>query len=163
MQRRSTEGYKARHDYICMACGQPANEAHHMIPLSKGGEDSEENVILLCQSCHAGRLHKSYQDYLTALAALKFYAESKIMGTLPVILEKKKVSPTRPTNGVTPKFECPCGCGLPVSGRKGKKFASRECKDRFWNNRRLLAERTLIRLATTILEQRGYRVVKDHE
>lgn len=30
---------------------------------------------------------------------------------------------------------CACGCGRPVLGRKDKRFALRECKDRFRNRR----------------------------
>jgi 5-methylcytosine-specific restriction endonuclease McrA len=32
--------------------GEPYLEVHHIIPLSKGGEDSLENVVSLCPNCH---------------------------------------------------------------------------------------------------------------
>ncbi|MDA8227032.1 MAG: HNH endonuclease signature motif containing protein [Desulfitobacterium hafniense] len=30
-----------------------ANEVHHIIPLSKGGDSSNENLMSLCTSCHS--------------------------------------------------------------------------------------------------------------
>jgi 5-methylcytosine-specific restriction enzyme A len=47
---------------ICQLCGKPAPfkdkggdpylESHHIKWLSKGGEDSPENVVALCPNCH---------------------------------------------------------------------------------------------------------------
>jgi 5-methylcytosine-specific restriction protein A len=31
----------------------PANEVHHIKPLSKGGDSSDENLMSLCSSCHS--------------------------------------------------------------------------------------------------------------
>lgn len=51
---------KARDRYICQTCGLGLNnpelnavfEVHHIIPVSMGGSDDEENLILLCSNCH---------------------------------------------------------------------------------------------------------------
>lgn len=38
----------------CELCGSRRGlELHHCIPLSLGGEDTDENLILLCYGCHA--------------------------------------------------------------------------------------------------------------
>lgn len=38
---------------VCSECGNEGRvEAHHIKPLWKGGEDTRENVRLLCDSCH---------------------------------------------------------------------------------------------------------------
>jgi 5-methylcytosine-specific restriction endonuclease McrA len=42
----------ARDDYKCFYCGQPAEEVHHLIPLSKGGTTTMANLISICKTCH---------------------------------------------------------------------------------------------------------------
>lgn len=38
----------------CELCGSTKSlEAHHIIPVCCGGEDCEENLICVCQRCHA--------------------------------------------------------------------------------------------------------------
>ena len=36
-------------------------EVHHIVPLSEGGTHSEENLVSLCQSCHA-KIHAKRGD-----------------------------------------------------------------------------------------------------
>jgi 5-methylcytosine-specific restriction protein A len=40
----------------CEAAGRitPAQEIHHILPLSKGGSHDEDNLMALCSSCHSG-------------------------------------------------------------------------------------------------------------
>ena len=38
----------------CELCGSRRGlEAHHIIPISAGGDNSEENLICVCSTCHA--------------------------------------------------------------------------------------------------------------
>jgi 5-methylcytosine-specific restriction endonuclease McrA len=37
------------------ACGAPAKEVHHVIPLSRGGSTTMSNLISICESCHKQR------------------------------------------------------------------------------------------------------------
>jgi hypothetical protein len=40
----------------CQVCGSTdLLEAHHLVPRSQGGPDTEENLVLLCRSCHRKR------------------------------------------------------------------------------------------------------------
>ena len=41
-----------RDNYLCVNCGDVAHEAHHVVPLIKGGKDHAKNMASLCQSCH---------------------------------------------------------------------------------------------------------------
>ena len=36
----------------CRICGNDAFGRHHIIPLSRGGDDSDMNRTLLCERCH---------------------------------------------------------------------------------------------------------------
>lgn len=45
-----------RDHYICQNCGTPAGaSAHvdHIIPLSAGGENTDDNLQTLCHACHS--------------------------------------------------------------------------------------------------------------
>jgi 5-methylcytosine-specific restriction endonuclease McrA len=43
-----------RDGWRCQACGTRSNlEVHHKDFRSRGGEDSEQNLITLCLSCHS--------------------------------------------------------------------------------------------------------------
>ena len=37
----------------CALCGKPLACAHHILPAKEGGSDCQENLVGLCQSCHA--------------------------------------------------------------------------------------------------------------
>ena len=47
-----------RDKYICQGCGQSGVplDAHHIIPLSRGGNNWLNNLISLCRDCHT-RIH----------------------------------------------------------------------------------------------------------
>ena len=57
-----SEYAKLRADGKCQLCGnlapfydnegRPYLEAHHVIRLADGGEDSDDNVVALCPNCH---------------------------------------------------------------------------------------------------------------
>ena len=43
---------KHRDGYVCKRCGAGDVEAHHILPVSKGGGYEMDNGITLCVSCH---------------------------------------------------------------------------------------------------------------
>lgn len=54
-----SEAIKARDGYKCTKCGNRANkqlgislEAHHIIPVSRGGRTVSYNLRTLCNRCH---------------------------------------------------------------------------------------------------------------
>jgi 5-methylcytosine-specific restriction endonuclease McrA len=54
-----------RDNGICQYCGSKAVNADHIIPRSRGGEDSLENLVACCRSCNAfatGRVFKDFED-----------------------------------------------------------------------------------------------------
>jgi len=55
--RKVREAYLSAHP-LCVHCLEqgfyvPATEVHHISPLSEGGDDSDENLMALCKSCHS--------------------------------------------------------------------------------------------------------------
>ena len=55
--------YIQKHFY-CEYCGKPvlADHVHHIIPLSKGGDNRESNLIALCCNCHS-KIHGRNLNY----------------------------------------------------------------------------------------------------
>lgn len=43
---------------LCCNCGEKAKHAHHIVPLSIGGNDILSNLVSLCVSCHK-KIHVS--------------------------------------------------------------------------------------------------------
>ena len=55
--KRIRDRYIAAHP-LCEQCKKdgrmtPAQEVHHILPLSKGGTHAEENLMALCTPCHS--------------------------------------------------------------------------------------------------------------
>ena len=75
MAKRSKEvrdNVRARDCGECGICSsKKKTEVHHIVPLSDGGADDEENCILLCASHHT-RCHDLYLD--GSLTPSGFYA-----------------------------------------------------------------------------------------
>lgn len=44
-----------RDGHTCYYCGQEANTADHLIPISKGGMSSEENMVAACVRCNSSK------------------------------------------------------------------------------------------------------------
>jgi len=72
---RLAEEARQRDNYRCKRCRSRRNlEAHHIVPLAKGGKHELANIQTLCRSCHIA-LHggpmykerKAWEDYSGAL------------------------------------------------------------------------------------------------
>lgn len=65
-QRLLHEEVYQRDGGCCAICGAPVPEgvkAHHEPPKSQGGQDIKENLIMLCQDCHAQRHFNAPREY----------------------------------------------------------------------------------------------------
>ncbi len=79
-RRKDHSAYKARFGFTCMLCYEPGNENHHIDPLSKGGKDDEENLILLCLPCHdLHGIHSDFEETEFYLAFKKHYFEARYL------------------------------------------------------------------------------------
>lgn len=50
-----------RDNFTCVYDGAVATEADHIVPRSKGGEDSMENLVASCKPCNARRQAKTLE------------------------------------------------------------------------------------------------------
>lgn len=44
-----------RDDHTCYYCGNTANTADHIVPISKGGTHEEHNLVAACHACNSGK------------------------------------------------------------------------------------------------------------
>jgi uncharacterized CHY-type Zn-finger protein/DNA-directed RNA polymerase subunit N (RpoN/RPB10) len=61
--RRSTVSNHIKNQkyHFCAACGREDDlQYHHLVPVSKGGKDEFENIIVLCGECHKKIHDQSY-------------------------------------------------------------------------------------------------------
>jgi 5-methylcytosine-specific restriction endonuclease McrA len=70
-QRNAKEWYRLikevfkRDNYICQYCGKAGGklEADHVIPFSKGGKDTIENLVTSCQKCNRQKRDKTVDEF----------------------------------------------------------------------------------------------------
>ena len=63
--KRIRDRYAAAHPLceMCLKEGRltPVEEVHHILPISKGGDHRDSNLMSLCQSCHT-KIHHDLGD-----------------------------------------------------------------------------------------------------
>ncbi|MFJ4960967.1 HNH endonuclease [Streptomyces sp. NPDC088729] len=52
-----------RWGYACAYCGERATHLDHVVPLSKGGEDVESNILPACQTCNLSKGAKTLAEW----------------------------------------------------------------------------------------------------
>jgi len=52
----------ARDEGTCQYCGSPAENLDHVVPRSKGGEHSWENVVAACRRCNSQKENRLPED-----------------------------------------------------------------------------------------------------
>ncbi len=65
-------GVFARDGWVCQYCGAPAENLDHVVPRSKGGEHSWENVVAACRRCNARKENRRPEDAGLRLARMPF-------------------------------------------------------------------------------------------
>jgi 5-methylcytosine-specific restriction endonuclease McrA len=56
-----------RDDYECQYCGRPAENVDHVVPKSRGGAHTWDNVVAACRPCNSKKENRSPQDVGLAL------------------------------------------------------------------------------------------------
>ena len=52
-----------RWGYTCAYCDAPAEHLDHVVPLSKGGDDVESNILSACASCNLTKSNKTLAEW----------------------------------------------------------------------------------------------------
>ena len=60
----------ARDDWRCQYCGAAAENLDHVIPKSRGGTHTWDNVVAACRRCNSKKENRSFQDAGLRLARL---------------------------------------------------------------------------------------------
>ena len=76
----------ARQNGICPVCGKQIDHYHHAIPRSQGGSDGPENIVGLCEKCHA-KIHRDELDIDLTGMLKKYGALSVLNQAIPYIYE----------------------------------------------------------------------------
>ena len=83
-QNGRLKGYASKEDYVfalqdgrCILCGRPIEYYHHILPKHKGGSDTPENLVGLCNACHAD-VH-THKQSLDRIGLRKRYAGTSIV------------------------------------------------------------------------------------
>ena len=84
-----------RDGWLCRVCGKKAHHTHHII-FRRNGNDSEKNLISLCNVCHT-RCHKNDKKWRPILISM----QEEIYGHID-LEDMKKVD--RYVNSAYPKF-----------------------------------------------------------
>lgn len=72
-----------RDKYECQYCGSKEDlEVDHIIPLSKGGNNEDDNLITACHSCNKLKSDKSLKEFVKNGLCKKLDRVSKILDTL---------------------------------------------------------------------------------
>ena len=94
-------GFETYKDYInaeqngkCLLCGKPIHHYHHIMPKSKGGSDTVDNIAGLCDECHngIGGVHKddtvTEQLQKAKSGCMKQYQISLLNSVMPKLIEE---------------------------------------------------------------------------
>ncbi len=92
-QNGRLKGYKDTHEYIyamqdgkCACCGSKIEHFHHLTPRSKGGSDTPENLVGLCNSCHT-KVHTGELSLEKIGLKKKYAALSVLNQAIPYIID----------------------------------------------------------------------------
>ena len=62
-----------RDDNRCQYCGQIANQVDHVIPVAKGGQDTEDNLVAACARCNYAKHDKDVDKFMTEKSKARFF------------------------------------------------------------------------------------------
>ena len=130
--------YIKENGFSCMVpgCGSLLGaETHHIQPISRGGSDTEDNYIVLCDKHHMNsHYHRDWQQWRVTLLTWKFYYESGGRGgdSIPITPAPRSIKPHEPVSLCTAKEAARYKkCGIKLYPREGVQIlCPKKCE---WN------------------------------
>ena len=97
--QRVREMVKARDDETCQYCGKrdPGGEVDHVLPLSRGGNDTLENLVWACQECNRRKGDKTPREWLKQMAGYPGYGSLVPLFDMEGNLLPPEARPNTPT------------------------------------------------------------------
>ena len=89
-----------RDDHKCHYCGEKGNTVDHIIPKSKGGEFSEDNLVCCCDRCNLEKDNLSYEEYKSSWLLLRTERYLKIQQKTQNQIEAKNILIKKQTNKI---------------------------------------------------------------
>lgn len=68
----------ARDDHRCQYCGRPAENLDHVVPRSRGGSHSWDNVVAACRSCNSRKENRLLSETEFVLARRPVMPRSEV-------------------------------------------------------------------------------------
>lgn len=63
LRRHYRQEIKQFFNGLCAYCGNPGNTLDHVIPRSKGGQDTYRNLIVACYRCNQNKSNHDMEDW----------------------------------------------------------------------------------------------------
>ncbi len=104
--REEFEQSGIRHRRRCAVCRDKASHRHHIIQLSRGGQNIPENVISLCRYCHR-LVHASHKP-------VRFKPSPRKLGA-PRLVKKARIRPADTESSSLPDGAPPTLTGLELA------------------------------------------------
>ena len=74
---------KERWDYECAYCGSEDNlTIDHVVPHSKGGHNTVENMVCCCDSCNQDKAHTPWEDWYFSQEFFNWQRYQKVQDNL---------------------------------------------------------------------------------
>jgi len=74
---------KERWDYECAYCGSEDNlTIDHVVPRSKGGHNTVENMVCCCDSCNQDKAHTPWEDWYFSQEFFNWQRYQKVQDNL---------------------------------------------------------------------------------
>ena len=69
-QRGSTRAWRKirarvlkRDHHRCFYCGEPADQVDHLLPVQRGGKDTEANLVAACAGCNHDKGNRTAEEF----------------------------------------------------------------------------------------------------
>ena len=125
----------ARDEWTCQYCAAPAENLDHVIPRSRGGTHTWENVVAACRRCNAKKENRTPQDAFGQSSTDAFGQSST--DAIRQSLDSHRRQSFAPSSAIAPPFRYPLltqwsdsGIKVDQSGGKGRRAPWPSCSAR---------------------------------